>query len=341
MSSRTPRRRLLGAFAIAGVIAAQSGRAHATPLVAGNLVATVTDSTGLVPTPTYIAEYQTAGARVQVLANVPQPGGTAPTQQPAGDLVTGPGNAIHLFNGYGTPYLARLDLGTLTWSQQTYPGWTSFARAGLGAVGQFVFATDATGNQGDPQGIVRFDTSGGPTTRFAETIAPVDVAIAPDTTLYALANQLGSWSAYRYDPATLAPLGSILLEGAGAHDDLRALAVAPDGSIVVGTWEGEILRYSGAGLLLDSLSLPGMNFQDVDIDPLGRIALGTGGTGFDGGKIVLTDLALDAASDFRATNNANGGSAFVAWIPVPEPSTAALMTLGISLCALRRPRSGA
>ena len=74
-----------------------------------------------------------------------------------------------------------------------------------------------------------------------------------------------------------------------------------------------------------------MNLTDVAIDSQGRIALGTGGNGFDGGKIVLTDLALDSATSFRATNNANGGTAFVAWVPVPEPSTAGLLGLGVAL----------
>ena len=128
MRSATALRSALGALAIAAAVAGHPGRARATPLAAGNLVASVTGSTGLVPTQTYIAEYTTTGARVQVLANVPQPGGTAPTQQPANDFVVGPGNAIHLLSGYGTPYLARLDLGTRTWSQQTYPGWTAFGR---------------------------------------------------------------------------------------------------------------------------------------------------------------------------------------------------------------------
>ena len=72
--------------------------AGAASLVPGNLVAAVIDATGVIPAPTYIAEYQTSGTRVQTLANVPQPGGTARTQDRVFDLVHGPGNAIHLYN---------------------------------------------------------------------------------------------------------------------------------------------------------------------------------------------------------------------------------------------------
>ena len=87
--------------------------AGAASLVPGNLVAAVIDATGVIPAPTYIAEYQTSGTRVQTLANVPQPGGTARTQDRVFDLVHGPGNAIHLYNGSRTRLQrARRRMGT-------------------------------------------------------------------------------------------------------------------------------------------------------------------------------------------------------------------------------------
>lgn len=298
------------------------GTAAAAPLTRGNLIASVNEFTGSVAAPTYLAEYTTSGARVQILASVPQPGGTAPTTDQARDLVLGPGNAIHLYNGTFDPHLARLDLGTLAWTQQTFAGWSTvnnISYGGLGALGRYVFATDMqTAGGGAPAGVVRFDTGGGPTVRFAGTIQPIDLYVGPDGVLYALAGAV-----HKYDPISLASLGTVPI-GSG---DNRAVAVAADGSIFIARWDGRIDRYSPTGALLDSLTVSGAHFADLDINPDGRLALGTG---FDG-EIVLTDLALDTFSRFRATNSTLGGEVFVAWI-VPEPATPLL--LGAALAAI-------
>jgi hypothetical protein len=315
--------------------------ALAEPLTPGNLIASVNEFTGSSTAPTYVAEYTPAGTRVQILANVPIPGGGGgPTTEQARDLILGPGNAIHLYNGTFDPFLARLDLGTASWTQQTFAGWSTvnnITYGGIGKLGPYVYVTDMTtfGPGDTPKGVVRFDTGGGPTVRFADTIEPIDLYIGPDGILYALANQ-GSGSApgsiFKYDPLTFAALGTVAI-GFGNN---RALAVADDGSIIVATFGGQIIRYSATGTPLDSLLVSGANFADVDIDPAtGRIALGTG---FDG-EIVLTDLALDSFTRFRATNSTSGGDVFVAWVTestpptIPEPSSVALLAMGFTILA--------
>src|SRR5438132_13877444 len=56
---------------------------QAATITAGDLIASVNEFTGSVTAPTYIAEYTTTGTRVQILANVPEPGGTSPTTDEA------------------------------------------------------------------------------------------------------------------------------------------------------------------------------------------------------------------------------------------------------------------
>jgi len=307
------------------------GSAEGAPITPGNLIATVNEFTGSASAPTYIAEYSPSGVRIQILATVPAPGGTGPTSEEARDLVLGPGNAIHVYNGTFDPFLARLDLGAGTWTQQTFAGWSTvnnLSFGGLARLDAFVYATDMTTfGPGDlPSGVVRFDTAGGPTVRFAESIEPIDLAIGPDNVVYALPGAgLPNDSISRFDALSFAALGTVPIQFA----DNRALAVAADGSIFVATWDGTIRRYSAAGVLLDSLSVPAAHFADIDIDPSGRIALGTG---FDG-DIVLTDLALDVFTRFKATDSTFGGEVFVAWGPesavIPEPSTGALLAMAV------------
>jgi hypothetical protein len=292
-----------------------------------------------------VAEYTPAGTRVQVLAQVPPPGGgPGPTTEQARDLVVGPGNAVHLYNGTFDPFLARLDLGTSTWSQRTFDGWSTINNGtygGIATLGTFVYVTDMrTFGTGDlPMGIVRFDTAGGPTVRFAESIEPSDLYIGPDGILYALRGDIfPNEEIFRFDPITFASLGTVIIP----RDDNRAIAVAGDGSIFVATFDGMIRRLSPAGVVLDSLFVFGAdffpsNFNDINIDPFGRIALGTG---FDG-DIVLTDLSLDGFTRFRATDSPSGGDVFVTWVTTPAPAGFVLLLAGAAaIAALARRRKG-
>ena len=127
---------------------------------------------------------------------------------------------------------------------------------------------------------------------------------------------------FKFDARTFADLGSIPV----VFDDHRAIGVWTDGSIFLATWDGVIRRYSAAGALLDSLTVSGANFSDLDIAADGTIALGTG---FDG-DVVITDLSLDTFDRFQVTDSEVGGDVFVAWVapPIPEPMSLAVLSLG-------------
>lgn len=296
----------------------------ATPPVPGNLLVTVNEFTGSSTAPTYIAEYTVTGSRVQRLAHIPAPGGTGPTTEQARDLVLGPDGAVYLYNGTFTPYLARLNVAGSNWTQQTFTGWSTAAITTYGGISRFreyIFAADmATGGGGAPQGIVRFDCNGGPTVRFVLSIQPNDIYIGPDQVLYALdgSGSTGN-TVYKFDARTFVSLGTVRVASAG-H---RGVAVATDGSIFLADSSGVIRRYAAGGGLLDSLTVPGESFSDIDIDGAGRIALGTGSSG----DVVLTDLSLDNFTRFLPTDNQRSGDTFVSWVPVQAQSP----SLNISL----------
>ncbi len=307
-------------------------------LLPGNLAASVNEFTGSSSAPRYLAEYTTAGVRRQTFPSVPQPGGTTPTTNTVRDLTFGPGNALYLYNGTFSPTLTRLDIGTNAYTQQTLAGFSTINNTtygGLSQLGQYVFATDQQtfSNGGEPQGVVRFDTLGGPAVRFATTIQPNDLNVGPDGILYALDGAASpNPGVYKFNLSTLAPLGVVPT----LFEDTRAVDVAFDGSIFTATSGGMIRHYSPTGTLLDSLTVPNAFFGDLDIADDGRIALGTA----QSGEIVLTDLALDSFIRFRATTSTSGGSVFVAWVPVPaavpEPGTALFGGIVLGAILLRR-----
>jgi hypothetical protein len=309
-----------------------SADVFADPVTPGNLVVTVNEFTGGSDAPTYLAEFTTSGTRTQIIANIPMPGGGGPTDDEGRDLVFDGVNSVYLYNGTFTPYLARYDLTSNMWTQQTYAEWSTVNNAtfgGLSRLGSFIYATDmSTFNGGEAQGIVRFDTLGGPTIRFAGNIEPLDLNIGPNHIIYALNGAgLPNNTVYKYDALTGASLGTVPID----FDDNRAIGVASDGSIFIATFDGIIRHYSATGSLLNSLDLT-FQFTDLNIDPLGRIALGT-----DNGQVVLTDETLKTFTQFQATDSKLGGTVFVEWV-VPEPSSVALFLPSLALVFAIRKR---
>jgi hypothetical protein len=322
--SRTP---LTARFAwfIAIWTALVSAHAATTP-VPGDLVVSMTEFTGHTPTPTYIAEFNPAGYRVQTFDNVPMGGGTGVTMEPARDLVYGPGNAIYLYNGTFPPYLSRFDIAGGTWTHQTFTNWNASGEGALTRLGQYIYAADGIA----PSGVVRFDTSGGPTVRFAQSFEPQDINIGPDGILYLLAGNGAPRNViHKFDPITFASLGDVPVL---AGDDHRALAVSPDGSILLAGGDSYIYRFSASGALMDYLFVLNNHFIDIDIDPNGRVALGT-----TEGFIVLTDLALDSYSKIQVSEFARSGNVFVNW--VPEPSIVSLALVGILAIVVARKKT--
>jgi hypothetical protein len=310
-----------------------SQTAHAVLVTPGDILVSVNEFTGSSSAPRWIREYSATGVRVQTLSQVPNPGGPGFSTDTARDLLFRPDGTVYLYNGTFTPTLSRFDPATSTWTQTTAPGWSTvnvLEFGGIAQLGQQIFVTDMEtfNTGGTPKGIVRFDLGTGTNSRFASTISPLDLSVGPGGVLYAL-DGAGSprGTVYKFDSTTGLALGTVAVPTA----DYRGIAVAADGSFFLADYSGVISRFSSAGSLLDSLTVPGEALGDISLDSLGRIAIGTASSG----NVIVTDMLLDSFTKFRATDSALGGSTFVAWTtPVPEPATAivglALMAVGVA-----------
>ncbi len=324
-------KRLFVCGMIAGVFCISTRSGRGDPVTPGDVIASVSPLyRGNIVGTKYIAEYSSIG-RVQILTNVPQPGGTGATTDYARDLIMGTDNALYLYNGTFNPYLARLDLGTLGWTQQTFAGWSTLnilGHGGIARLGAYYYVTDMeTFNPGgSPSGIIRFDTSGGPTVRFALGLQPNDLYIGSDGVLYALAGN----TITKYNPLTFASLGSLSITG----NYVKAIAVVADGSIFVANLDGHVNHFSNTGILLNSLTIPGAQLSDIDIDSTGRIVLGT----INSGIIAMTDTSFVTYTTIPVGDNATGGEVYVAWVTIPEPSSMALLATAVAaLVCLKRP----
>ncbi len=307
--------------------------AKAASLTAGGLIVSVNEFTGSSNAPRWIREYTSAGTRLQTLSRVPAPGGTVPSTEAARDLLYGADGDVYLFNGTFTPTLSRFNVATSTWTQTTAPGWSTVNNTtygGIDQVGQTIFVSDMRtfGPGQEPQGIVRFDLAGGGSVRIAPSIEPIDFDLGLDGILYALT---GTNTVLKLDPLTGASLGSVTVPSL----DYRGIAVADDGSFFLTSSSGLISRFSSSGALLKSLSVTGEFLGDIDIDPAGRIAVGTANSG----NVVVTNAVLDAFTKFRATDSTSGGSTFVGWVtPIPEPGTCLFGLALVGICGGSRRR---
>jgi hypothetical protein len=242
-----------------------------------------------------------------------------------------------VYNGTSTPYLARFDLLLGQWSQQTFSGWSTAFVGGYGGLaqdGRFIYGTDMEtfGPGQQPSGLVRFDALGGPTIRFAEHRQPLDVCIGPDRMLYVLdgGGNPREW-VYVFDLQSLSWARSIPVD----RSDHRGIAVAMDGSILLADFTGQIRRYGSDGRLLGMLTVPAL-LGDIDVDSLGRIAVGTADS-----SVIITDLQLDRFAAFEVASTARQ-QVFVTWVePVPEPAVWTLLGMGLLAIAARgRSRKG-
>lgn len=91
----------------------------ASTLASGNVVASVNYFTGSINPPRFVAEFEPAGQYVQTVANRP----STQFDQELRDLVVGNDNAIYAIYGSANAELARLDLGTRSWTTRTFPDW--------------------------------------------------------------------------------------------------------------------------------------------------------------------------------------------------------------------------
>jgi hypothetical protein len=293
------------------------------PLTPGNIVISC-DNT--------IKEYTRAGVLVQS-TSVPYPGSDSTPK--ARDLVVDRSGNVEVFNGTFDPYLSALNVAQGTWSHLTFTGWSlvnNGSYGGLATSGRYVYAPDmSTSGDGQPQGIVRFDLSGGTTIRFAATIEPFDVNVGLDGLLYAMypgASPSGT-KVRVFDPTTLAEIRTMDISvGAGSHD-FRGIAADSDGSLFVVGWDETAYHLNSAGdTLLDTLSLPVSDTFDIDIGSDGTVLIGS-----RFGKMLLTDR------DFSSSRvlTVGSGNAFGTLV-VPEPGTGILVAFPLLVASFYRRR---
>lgn len=333
-------------FVVAILCSAWTARS-AAELTTGNLIVTVNEFTGSSTAPSYVAEYTTSGNRVQRFTDVPDPLTGSQTDH-ARDLVVFDG-AIFLHNrASGPSKVLRLDPGLVSnpWTEAfEFEGWSTDSvtnTGGLEAFGNYIFATDSdTPNDGQPKGIVRFDTRDGSAIRFGTAdpsgTEPYDLNLDPLGNVYAINNR----SLNQIDVFDSSD-GSFLRSVSISFDDWRSIDVAADGTIFVGNDDGLIQRYSSDGTLLDSLTLDSNAIvSDLDInDATGQIAIASSNLN---DSVYLTDLNLDSFTSFRVTeSNIGSRSLFVSWVnatAIPEPSSATFCAIPLVFALFSRRRS--
>jgi hypothetical protein len=270
-----------------------------------------------------IAEYQN-GALLQAIVPVQAPGST--DQWHPRDLVYD--GMLRVYDGTFDPYLASYAPATGAWSYITNPTWSTLnnvSYGGIASLGAKVFVTDmATANR-PGSGVVVFDRASGTSQSFAAGVQAIDLTLGLDGKLWVLDHQL---TARAYDPSTYAFLGSVVFAVSGTiGSDVRSLAVDASGHFYVASWDGFVAHLNPGGGLVKTLTIGG-SLMDIDIAPDGRLVIGTR---LDGAW--LSDTSLSSAQQFTSGR----WNYFVTFIP--EPTTGALVALGLVLLGSRRRRT--
>jgi hypothetical protein len=263
-----------------------------------------------------LMEYTQQGAFVSLQPVALAPGSTDTIPHGRGLSVDPTGN-INIFDGSSNPFLATYSSGANSWSYRTFSGWSTVNNLTYGTVAAyktFVFATDmATSGVGAPNGIIRFDSAGSGTVRFASGTDFIQLAVGQDGVLYGL-SRFGKVQAF--DPNSLALLRSFTLTG-GPDPDIRSMAVDGSGQILAATWNGYLEKYDVNGNYLTSVRLRSPlgfteNLIDIALDTDGQVAVGG-----RGGEIYLTDESLASVQTIQ-TNQSNVFVTFDHYIGVPQ-----------------------
>jgi hypothetical protein len=233
-----------------------------------------------------LQEYQQNGTQVSAIL-VPNPPNQG-SDESRGVTVDSFGK-VDIYNGTFDPYLATYTPATNSWTQQTFPGWSTVNNVtygGVTAFQNFVFASDMNTGGAPENGIVRFDLSGGPTVRFANGIDFIDVTMGLDGLIYGDTGQ----SVFVYDPLTLAPIRNFNLP----LFDVRSIAVDASGNILAAQYEKTVTKLDpSATQVLASETFP--NGPHGEGEALVSIALDTDGqvaVGDRWGRFFITDESL-------------------------------------------------
>lgn len=319
--ARTLHSRLLIAYLVAAFVVA-APLAIAQPLTQGNIVVSNLN-TGV------LREYTPAGSIVRSWSFPDFSGGFFDLR----GVAVAPSGEVHAYNGTFTPQLSTLVPTTGAISSRAFAGWSTvnnISYGGVGVSGSGVFATDmATFSGGEAQGIVRFSTTGGATTRFATAQEYQDLTVGKDGLLYALRASSFDDNIDVYNPDTLALVRTVTLSGAAGAADIRGIAVAADGAIYGAGWNGDVYKISDTGGTLNSRTTGFSNLTDIDLTAGGQLVVGS-----RFGTIILTDVTLASQTSFNWAGSPTVHVGFA--VPVPEPTAVGFVSLGL-LC---RPERG-
>ncbi|MBI3409430.1 MAG: Ig-like domain repeat protein [Planctomycetes bacterium] len=279
-------------------------------LPSGNLLMTVHNGS------TDLLQERTPAGDIVSSIPIPQPQGS--TENYAHGVVVDVKGNIDVYWGGVSVYVATYSPTTQSWSSQTFPGLstaTSLSGA-VAAFGNYVFATDMNTNSGPEVGIVRFDVTGGPTVRFAQSNEYVDATVGLDGLLYCL---VGSTHISVFNPITMAPVREFDLTAPGSFGTL-CIAVDAGGNILAGTASTTVLKIDPTGSqVLLQMALPVFkSAHDIAIDQDGQIVIGSTDRAFVTDESLTSLTPIDTAVDeTRVTFNH--------YIPSSSPSTPDLL----------------
>ena len=249
--------------------------------------------------------------------------------------------SVYIYNGTATPQMQTLTVSTGIVTGQSFPYWgtpNNISYGGIAVYGTGVFVTDGYSyqdtNSQTQEGLVRFDTAGGATVRFAGGNSYQDDTVGGNGLLYALST---SGTIDVYSPVTDAKIRTINLDNAAYSSDIRGIAVDAYGFIYAAGWDGTVKALDANGNTLRSLTTGTSNLTDIDLNNAGQLLVAG-----RFGQVISTNTALTTETSF---NVSGGDTIHVAWaspiIPgVPEPATASTVVAVAAVALSRRRRRG-
>jgi hypothetical protein len=277
-------------------------QAQAAPLP-GNLLVTTFNYTS----PTYIREYST-NAVLAATYLVPNVG------EQARDLVVDGLGGIHIYNGTFAPKLSSLNPQNNTWTERTFPGWSSVGNLSYGGIATFenyVFAGDMTTYGAEASGIIRFDLANNTAQRFADGGQFIDLTAGWDGLLYGLLPYISSEGTrvYVYHPSTMEFIRYFDLAVG-----LRGISVDANGHVFGVDWSGYIHHLNANGQIIKSVFSGTTGLSDIDLTPDGQIAIGSRIS-----NLIMTDRSLNSITTHNLGFYYNIFVAFVQPPPSPRP----------------------
>ena len=223
------------------------------------------------------------------------------------DVTVSSSRNLLAFNGTFEPYLTTYSATSKSFSDTTYPGWTYINRSQGGSVAlynNYAFVADLDssgfGEAGRPNGIVRFDTTGGTAARFADGVDVFEVNVGLDGKVYALfERQFEGVFINVYDPISSQFLYQLSLPAeVGLEDRSKAIAVDAQGRIFLAGDYGAVYRLDAAGKIEASIATSYPHITDLEVDETGQLTAVQ-----QDGYVLVGYTSLDHFTAFRSIIN--------------------------------------